>query len=114
MKKIKFNGDLSYKLAFKDKYTDITISSNKAYTKEEMSVICKTHYENDLYLVSGKELEKLETGKENLIKYLEDKKKECQYFMNNVQKGFYNYTIARTKRDTYQDILERVRSGKYE
>lgn len=107
--KIKIDGDLSYKLAFRDKYEDITISSNKVYTKEQMAKICKAHYENDLYLVSGKDLDRLEKEIEDLIKYLESKIKECDYQVDII--GNYQKICERR---AYQDILERLKSGKYE
>ena len=52
--------------------------------------------------------------KENFIRYLEDKIKETQFMMNNVKRGFHNYVITRTKRDTYMDILERIKNGIYD
>ncbi len=52
--------------------------------------------------------------KENrLIKYLEDKIKECKNNFN-INKTLKQIEINTSVRNVYQDILERLKSGKYE
>ncbi len=56
--------------------------------------------------------------KENLIKYLEDSMKLCQ---NDIKKLSENYNVysfeindIRARLSTYLEVLERLKSGKYE
>lgn len=66
---------------------------------------------------AGKKVEFRE--KENLIKYLEDKIKFFEDKINklNIPNVYIHFDIAEMYRDKikiYQDILERVKSGKYD
>lgn len=110
MNKIKIDGDVSYEMAYKNKYTGVTINSYGEYSKEQMSELCKAYYERDLYLVSGKELKRLEEEKEKLINYLENKINK----MNIENETEYGHARDVGMYFAYQDILEKIRSGKYE
>lgn len=59
-------------------------------------------------------IEDLESEKENLIKYIEDKINElnniiCEDNMNRI-----STTYEEAKKTVYLDLLERIKSGKYE
>lgn len=75
-------------------------------TKEDILNITGSMFDTMLDYAdnSHNEIEALKKEKENLIKYLEDKIKEPVSY-NLLYDG---------KQQAYQDILERVKSGKYE
>lgn len=63
--------------------------------------------------------ERLDKEKQDLIKYLEDKIKECDY---EIQKGINLYTYAEDYRNeryeerqkVYKEILDKLKDGNYE
>lgn len=74
-------------------------------------------YISENKLLAIKELAKREhEEKENLIKYLEDKIKELKstIFENSITSEDIELILLRTQLSCFEDILEKVKSGKYE
>lgn len=84
--------------------------------KEINIILTKTGYTTEIEKNEVKSyIENLEQKEENLIKYLEDKIKECKNTIELLEgTNSHRISMLQVQIKYYEDILERVKSGKYE